>query len=406
MESTIVREDEDDESEMDILLLLLKNTTRAYFTNKRIERPIRKPITRIGYIYLEKLLKKDHDRFRKVYRMYPDVFLKLCDIIKEKTSLRGTRQTCLEEMVATFLLTIGQNSRYNYTMDTFERSKFAASTNFHKVLNALTTIAPSLMAKHGLTVPAKIRESTRYYPYFKDCVGAIDGTHIHAMVPASNAPSYRNRKGYTSQNVLAACNFDLEFIYVLSGWEGTAHDSKVLSDALKRSKSKLPVPEGKYYLVDCGFANRRNFLAPFRGTKYHLQDFRGQGCDPSNQNELFNLRHASLRNVIDRIFGIFKSRFLIFKSAPPFPLKVQAELVLACAGLHNFLRRECRSDEFLPEKYSDNDEENNESHEENNYEENGDTGPLQSQQREYANNWRDTIAASMWAEATGTGSIP
>ncbi|CAE5959675.1 unnamed protein product [Arabidopsis arenosa] len=66
MESTIVREDEDDESEMDILLLLLKNTTRAYFTNKRIERPIRKPITRIGYIYLEKLLKKDHDRFRKV----------------------------------------------------------------------------------------------------------------------------------------------------------------------------------------------------------------------------------------------------------------------------------------------------------------------------------------------------
>ncbi|KAG7537370.1 Harbinger transposase-derived nuclease domain, partial [Arabidopsis suecica] len=326
--------------------------------------------------------------------------------IREKTSLRGTRQTCLEEMVATFLLTIGQNSRYNYTMDTFERSKFAASTNFHKVLNALTTIAPSLMAKPGLTVPAKIRESTRYYPYFKDCVGAIDGTHIHAMVPASNAPSYRNRKGYTSQNVLAACNFDLEFIYVLSGWEGTAHDSKVFSDALTRSKSKLPVPEGKYYLVDCGFANRRNFLAPFRGTKYHLQDFRGQGCDPSNQNELFNLRHASLRNVIERIFGIFKSRFLIFKSAPPFPFKVQAELVLACAGLHNFLRRECRSDEFLPEEYSDNDEENNESHEENNYEENGDTRPLQSQQREYANNWRDTIAASMWAEATGTGSIP
>ncbi|CAL9239718.1 unnamed protein product [Arabidopsis halleri] len=32
--------------------------------------------------------------------------------------------------------------------------------------------------------------------------------------------------------LVAACNFDLEFIYVLSGWEGTAHDSKVLSDAL------------------------------------------------------------------------------------------------------------------------------------------------------------------------------
>jgi len=43
---------------------------------------------------------------------------------------------------------------------------------------------------------------------------------------APDAPSYRNRKAYTSQNVLAACNFDLEFIYVLRGWEGTAHESK------------------------------------------------------------------------------------------------------------------------------------------------------------------------------------
>ncbi|KAI5326304.1 hypothetical protein L3X38_035378 [Prunus dulcis] len=82
------------------------------------------------------------------------------------------------------------------------------------------------------------------------------------------------------------------------------------------------------------------------GVRYHLQDFAGQGRDPENATELFNLRHASLRNVIERIFGIFKSRFTIFKSAPPFPYRTQAELVLASAGLHNFLRRECRSDEF------------------------------------------------------------
>ncbi|KAK9118840.1 hypothetical protein Scep_016933 [Stephania cephalantha] len=63
-------------------------------------------------------------------------------------------------------------------------------------------------------------------------------------------------------------------------------------------------------------------------------------------NELFNLRHASLRNVVERLFGIFKSRFTIFKTAPPFPFKIQAELVLACAGLHNYLRKECRSMNF------------------------------------------------------------
>jgi len=146
-ESTIVREDdfqlEDDESEIDVLLLQLENKSIAYFKNRRIERLMRKPITRIGYIYIKKAMKEYQERFRQVYRMYLEVFLKLCDLIREQTTLRGTNQTCLEEMVATFLLTIGQNSRFNYTMDIFRRSKFAASTNFHKVLKALNTIAPS-----------------------------------------------------------------------------------------------------------------------------------------------------------------------------------------------------------------------------------------------------------------------
>lgn len=64
------------------------------------------------------------------------------------------------------------------------------------------------------------------------------------MIPRDDVHSYRNRKGFVSQNVLAACNFDLEFMYVLSGWEGSAHDSKILSNALTRNTSRLHVPEG------------------------------------------------------------------------------------------------------------------------------------------------------------------
>ncbi|XP_073047669.1 uncharacterized protein [Primulina eburnea] len=99
------------------------------------------------------------------------------------------------------------------------------------------------MVKPGSTVPEKIRESTRFYPYFKDCIGAIDGTHIPATVFERDTNSYRNRHWTISQNVLASCNFDLEFIYVLSGWEGSAHDSNVLADALSRNNGlKIEVP--------------------------------------------------------------------------------------------------------------------------------------------------------------------
>ncbi|KAL1225898.1 Protein ALP1-like [Cardamine amara subsp. amara] len=323
--------------------------------------------------------------------MTPAVFLFLCSVIREQTSLRDTKYISVEEMVATFLLIVGQNSRYCYTKDTFKRSMFTTSNNFHRVLRALNQIAPSLMVKPELVVPDKIRESTRFYPYFKNCVGAIDGTHIFAMVANKDAAAFRNRKGDISQNVLAACNFDLEFIYVLSGWEGSAHDSRILNDALTRNTNRLPVPEGKFYVVDCGFANRPNFLAPYRGVRYHLQEFSGQNSQPTDEKELFNHRHASLRNVVERIFGIFKSRFLIFKSAPPFPYETQAEIVLACAGLHNFLRKNCRSDIFPEESVEEVIEDTNDNDDE--------FLTTQEQQREYANQWRATIATDMWTDS-------
>lgn len=69
----------------------------------------------------------------------------------------------------------------------------------------------------------------------QDCIGAIDDTHIPATVFGRDTNSYWNRHGTISQNILAACNFDLEFIFVLSGWKGSSHDSNVLTDALSRN---------------------------------------------------------------------------------------------------------------------------------------------------------------------------
>ena len=45
---------------------------------------------------------------------------------------------------------------------------------------------------------------------------------------------FRGRKHYPTQNVLAAVGFDLKFTYVLAGWEGLAHDTTILADALDR----------------------------------------------------------------------------------------------------------------------------------------------------------------------------
>ena len=76
-----------------------------------------------------------------------------------------------------------------------------------------------------------------------DCVGAIDGTHVHASVPPEIQGRFRGRKDGTTQNVLAAISFDLKFTYVLVGWEDSVHDSCVLNDVFARPGG-FSIPDG------------------------------------------------------------------------------------------------------------------------------------------------------------------
>lgn len=45
-------------------------------------------------------------------------------------------------------------------------------------------------------------------------------------------------------NDLGVCNPNMEFIFVLSGWEGSAHDRRILRDAISRPNG-FKVPQGK-----------------------------------------------------------------------------------------------------------------------------------------------------------------
>jgi hypothetical protein len=64
-------------------------------------------------------------------------------------------------------------------------------------------------------VPPEIQSNPKLYPFFRDCLGALDGSHVDAFVPENLLACYRDRKGRLSQNVLAACTFDMRFSYVL-----------------------------------------------------------------------------------------------------------------------------------------------------------------------------------------------
>ena len=59
---------------------------------------------------------------------------------------------------------------------------------------------------------------------------------------------------------------------------------------------------------------------------------------PAKKEELFNLRHAQLRNVIERIFGVLKRKFRILLLPVEYDLEIQARLPAALSAIHNFTR--------------------------------------------------------------------
>jgi len=55
---------------------------------------------------------------------------------------------------------------------------------------------------------------------------------------------------------------------------------------------------------------------------------------------VFNHAHSSLRNVIERSFGVLKMKWRILKNLPSYPVNKQSKIIVACMALHNFIR-EC-----------------------------------------------------------------
>ncbi|KAH6783242.1 hypothetical protein C2S52_008201 [Perilla frutescens var. hirtella] len=192
-------------------------------------------------------------------------------------------------------------------------------------------------------------------PSWKDCLGALDDTYIPVKVLQSDKARYKNRKGNVTVNMLVVCDQNMNYVYVLTGCEGSVADSRVLRDAISRSNG-LKVPIGNYYLCDGGYTNVNGFLAPYEGVRYHLQEWDSASLVPTNPHEYFNLKHAKARYVIERSFGLLNGRWAILRSTSFYPIKVQNRIIMACCLLHNFIRTYMPYDPLestIPEDWTD-----------------------------------------------------
>lgn len=130
-------------------------------------------------------------------------------------------------------------------------------------------------------------------------------------------------------------NFDGFFVYVLVGAEGSINDSSLIRIA---KTINLRIPSARFFIADAGFGSRRGILIPFLETRYHLQDWEAADHRPQNKKEIYNLRHAQLRVIVEQIFGRVKRKFKIVRhSAAEYNIRDQHRIMLAVTGLWNFI---------------------------------------------------------------------
>jgi hypothetical protein len=110
------------------------------------------------------------------------------------------------------------------------------------------------------------------------------------------------------------------------------------------------------------------------------------------------MRHASARNVIERIFGNLKRQFRILQLPPEYGMEIQAQIPPALAALYNFIQT------YDPDDVYDDDDEDEDNEpldlqmgpHPNSVGQLGGLVTLQESAR--ANQRRDKIASDMWEQ--------
>ncbi|KAI4463155.1 hypothetical protein MML48_4g00006908 [Holotrichia oblita] len=123
---------------------------------------------------------------------------------------------------------------------------------------------------------------------FPGVSGCDDGTHIEIKNPGGeNAEVFRNRKGWMSLNIQVIAGPRCEILDIVIRWPGSAHDSRIFNNS---------------------------------AVSHKRED---------------NNAHIRTRNVVERTFEIWKSRFRCLATCLQYKLRNVVRIIAATAVLHN-----------------------------------------------------------------------
>ena len=139
-------------------------------------------------------------------------FILLVDLLVTSGKLKDSLCICAGQKLMIFIHSLLGNSNRE-TAERWQHSGSTISDIIHEVVESLYHCIGILFIRPSANddLSSTIRNNPKFFPFFENCIGAFDGTHIPAIVSLVDNGRFRNRKGFISQNVLAVVNFDMTF---------------------------------------------------------------------------------------------------------------------------------------------------------------------------------------------------
>lgn len=164
-------------------------------------------------------------------------------------------------------------------------------------------------------------------PAFRNAVGAVDGCHVWSKAPGEpEAQCYKNRKLCALIQMQAVCDHEGNFVDIHVGFPGSVHDARVLRHSKLYREATYP-PPGWFLLGDGGYPCLDNPIVLITPYKKPVR---------SNDQAKFNRLHSKAHCVIERAFGIMKTRWRdIYLKALEIHPTFALEVIAACATLYN-----------------------------------------------------------------------
>ncbi|EDN05088.1 predicted protein [Histoplasma mississippiense (nom. inval.)] len=135
-------------------------------------------------------------RLKNMTRMKPGTFLELVNWLRNYTSIKELTDPLaihIEQKLLIFLYITTQGMAYRNTAEMFHHSTDTISKIFHEVFKKLCELYD-----HVVHLPVcqmeysreALSDNPKQWPFFKGCIGALNGTHLSIAVPSNQQSSW------------------------------------------------------------------------------------------------------------------------------------------------------------------------------------------------------------------------